>query len=187
MTTENVQSSEIMLTKDQALDFARTIINEIQDGAEQIAVPMCMIKNPNDPIGIKNVNFSYECALDEGDDRHAKWLEQRLTRGFDDTELWNLDHTILQFIEPRLKAFAAGAANRGYPGNVNSAEEWQEMLDEMIFAVDWYLDEDKEEWEMDEQGNFKRSETNELVETADHKRAKAGWKLLGENFFGLWD
>lgn len=39
------------------------------------------------------------------DNRQVKWLEQRQTRGWDDTELWNLDCTVAQFILPRLKVF----------------------------------------------------------------------------------
>ena len=44
-------------------------------------------------------------SLPPDDDRQATWLDQRSTRGFDDTELWNLDTTIAKFILPRLQAY----------------------------------------------------------------------------------
>jgi hypothetical protein len=39
------------------------------------------------------------------DSRQTEWAEQRATRGFDNTELWNLDITIAKFILPRLIAY----------------------------------------------------------------------------------
>lgn len=50
-----------------------------------------MQKKPKvDPIGIPNVNFTVELP---GAPKKflAKWRSQRLKRGFDDTELYNLD------------------------------------------------------------------------------------------------
>ena len=37
--------------------------------------------------------------------RRLRWFIQRRKRGFDDRELWGLDHTIAKFIYPRIKAF----------------------------------------------------------------------------------
>ena len=37
--------------------------------------------------------------------RLIRWPLQRLTRGFDDRDLWNLDRTIAKLIVPRLKIF----------------------------------------------------------------------------------
>ena len=56
-----------------------------------------------DPYGVENINFSLD--LKEDDERKEIFKKQRLERGFDETELWNLDTTILKFILPRLKAF----------------------------------------------------------------------------------
>jgi len=43
---------------------------------------------------------------DDGKDSRSKqWKKERKTRGFDDTELWSLGDTIVEFILPRLKAF----------------------------------------------------------------------------------
>jgi hypothetical protein len=53
-------------------------------------------------LGIPNINFSLTA---KNDDREEFFKEQRMTRGFDNTELWNFDCTILNFIIPRLEAF----------------------------------------------------------------------------------
>ncbi len=34
-----------------------------------------------------------------------KHIVQKFTRGFDDSDLWNLDETIIKFLIPRLEAF----------------------------------------------------------------------------------
>lgn len=47
--------------------------------------------NNIDPRVIKNVNFSLGKETDE---REPEWKTQRLTRVFDDTEMWSLDCTI---------------------------------------------------------------------------------------------
>lgn len=53
-------------------------------------------------LGIPNVCFS---LTDKDDDREKKFAKQRKERGFDNSELWNLDFTIAKFIVPRLKVF----------------------------------------------------------------------------------
>ena len=55
-----------------------------------------------DPYGIPNVCFS---LIDDTDTRWEKYTQQRLERGFDESETWNLDATIAKFIYPRLKVF----------------------------------------------------------------------------------
>jgi hypothetical protein len=48
----------------------------------------------------------YGSAFDKDlkkDKRQPKWKKQRGSAGFDDTELWSLDVTLLLFLYPRLK------------------------------------------------------------------------------------
>jgi len=53
-------------------------------------------------LGIPNVCFS--CANEvEDEERRKKYKEQRLERGFDDTETWDLDYVFAKFMLPRLK------------------------------------------------------------------------------------
>ena len=106
--------------------------------------------NNIDPRGIKNVNFSLG---EETDEREPEWKAQRLTRGFDDTEMWSLDCTIAEFIAPRLKVFKEQAAEIGdHPVNITS-EKWQEILSQMIEGFelysdhfDWPSDDSNENW-----------------------------------------
>jgi hypothetical protein len=84
--------------------------------------------------------------------RAVRFWWQRRTRGFDDAELWNLDFTFCEFIIPRLKAFRSRVCS--YPVPAGSLEEWEKILDKMIFALElwvnrngWVKDEDKEKYE----------------------------------------
>lgn len=68
------------------------------------------------------------------------WIKnkyQKLTRGYSDEELWNLDVTIAEWIVPRLKTFKEKKC--GYPIGVSSKEEWDEELQTMIQAFEYYL------------------------------------------------
>lgn len=110
-----------------------------------------------DPYGMENINFSLD--LSEKDNRKEKFKEQRLERGFDDTELWNLDTTILKFILPRLKAFKEVTV--GYPGDFNNMEDWVKCIDKMIKSIEQILTDDN---------------------NADYE----GFELFKKHFFGLW-
>jgi len=58
---------------------------------------------PNkDCWGIKNVNFS---QIKKSDKFWDSFQLQRIKNGFDDSEVWNLDKTIVEFIIPRLNRF----------------------------------------------------------------------------------
>lgn len=89
--------------------------------------------NRLDPLGIKNVNFTVGKPDDE---RWKMWEEQRLTRGFDDTELWNLDMTILEFIKPRLKAFKEQTDSMPVDSKFKTLDEWRAEIDKMIYWIE---------------------------------------------------
>lgn len=63
--------------------------------------------------------------------RFWRYWWQRRTRGWDDTETWNLDHTIAKFIVPRLRKLKE--LNNGYPPTL-TPQEWDEILDSMIWT-----------------------------------------------------
>lgn len=74
----------------------------------------------------------YAGSADPSDD---KYKEQRKLRGFDDTELWDLDLTIAKFILPRLKRFIE--CTIAYPAQeYSSLEEYKKDLNEIV----WYLE-----------------------------------------------
>lgn len=56
-------------------------------------------------------------------EREKEYKDQRLECGFDDTELWNLDSTILRFTLPRLCRFKE--VTFGYPPDFESLEHWR--------------------------------------------------------------
>lgn len=62
-------------------------------------------------------------------------LPQKIMRGFDDRELWNLDMTliifIIKYLEPRLEGFYK-MKRWGHPGEFNSQEEWEVILKEIL-------------------------------------------------------
>lgn len=125
---------------------------------------------------IQNKNICFSCANEVSDkERQKKYKEQRMTRGFDDTELWNLDITFCKFIVPRLKVFKE--LNDGYPARFNSIEEWNKILDEMIEGFE--LNSNK----------FDR-DTSETLDSNDENgnmaKAKKAIRLFQENFFDLW-
>lgn len=70
-----------------------------------------------------------------------KYLKQLRERGYDDTESWNLDHTIMQFILPRLKTFRQNTLS--FPGEMTHGK-WMKILDRMILGVEYYIDEELE-------------------------------------------
>jgi len=109
-----------------------------------------------------------------------KWWWQRRRRGFDDSELWNLDHTIAKFILPRLKRFKEIC--HGYPSELHvdgdgkiGEKRWDEILDKMIISFEAVIN-------MDET----ILEGKEAYEAAN-KHHKEGMKLFCEYFGNLWD
>ena len=123
-----------------------------------------------DTLGKPNINFS---CVDETDDPKLleKYKNQRLERGFDDTETWNLDVTLAKFIVPRLKRFKE--LNNGYPAHFKAKEEWDVILNEMIEGFELYED----KWKCNSDQNITNLE--------EYKRKRAV-KLLGEYFYDLW-
>lgn len=84
-----------------------------------------------------NVNsFSQSRHLKRSDPRRTKYREQRKNRGFDDTELWSLDTTIILFTLPRLKVF------RDYTKSTPpdfTPEQWEQTIDKMIRGMEKYI------------------------------------------------
>ena len=60
------------------------------------------------------------------------------------SELWDLDYTFADFILPRLKAFKKNTIS--VPAQL-SETEWNDILDKMILAFDYILD---DEWWIDD-------------------------------------
>lgn len=103
-----------------------------------------------------------------------RFFYQRLTRGWDDSACWSLDDHLAPIILPRLKRFKELNVH-AWPGpenGVDTFEEWQEILDKMIFAFEWDCDEDRKYGRWDNE---------------EYERVKEGHMLFGKFFQCLWD
>lgn len=112
--------------------------------------------------------------------RSVKFFYQRLTRGWDDSVTWSLDDHLAKLILPRLKRFKE-LNKHAYPGKfpgidrpdaVESFEEWQEVLNKMIFAFEWHADDDRKYGKFDE---------------AEYEKVKEGLQLFATFYGALWD
>ena len=174
-------------------------------------------KNTIDPLNIPNCNFSCLDGLYGEETVKAKKLlekyqKQRIRRGFDDTECWNLDRTIAAFILPRIKVFRDSTI--AYPGvePFDTFEKWQEGIDKMIYAFDHIVNEEKYDDERSkkygitwndyfsskflEDGSFEIVKTENYPEEAmklydedkmkEYEQIQEGLDLLGKYFLDLY-
>lgn len=116
-------------------------------------------------LGIPNICFS---ITNQDDKREAEYAKQRMSRGFDNSELWSLRDTIARFIHPRLKAFAEN--NCSIPYGIES-EDWINILNKMIRAFELVFRDD---------GSF-------ILTDEEQKEYDEGFKLFYEYFLALWD
>lgn len=110
-----------------------------------------------------NVNFSIAGL---NNPYWEEYEEQRKVRGFDDTELWNLDVTIIKFMLPRLKVFRD--KTHGYPSDFSTFEDWQAAIDDMIYWMEKYVDDDC------------------FTHDTDEREAR-GFEAFKKYFTALWD
>jgi len=120
-----------------------------------------------DPIGITNVNFSVPLS-NPTEERLEEFRKQRLERGFDDTETWNLDNTIALFIVPRLKRFKE--VTDCYPHSYESIEKWKEAIQKMIDGFELWITHDK--WDH--------------RDVEKHKKVDEAIQLFAKEFKALW-
>lgn len=119
---------------------------------------------PRDPYGIPNVCFT---IIDNDDSRWEEYEKQRLQRGFDDSETWNLDATISRFIYPRLKAFVEDVkVIKCYPPEM-TYDDWITILEKMLKG-----------FEILSQDNERTEDECKIIETA--------LDLFREYFHNLW-
>lgn len=92
---------------------------------------------------------------------------QRLTRGWDDSEVWNLDTTFALFAIKRLKRFKE--VTDGIPSGFNSMEEWHEALDKMIASFEFYA-----------------SDYKYVSHADDYDKQQEGLDLFAQHYGSLW-
>ena len=100
--------------------------------------------------------------------RGLKHFGQRLSRGWDDSDTWNLERVIAAFIIPRLEKFRE--VTIAHPIDL-TPEQWDEVLGKMIFSFRYTLTRFDEGW---------------VDEPEMHEKYKEGMRLFAEYFDGLW-
>ena len=65
--------------------------------------------------------------------RTIKWGWQRATKGYSDYDIWDLDVYYNKLMIASLSQFRA--ETMGYPGYMDSIEEWYAILDKIIFLL----------------------------------------------------
>ncbi len=135
---------------------------------------------------------------------------QRRRRGFDDSELWSLDSTVLVFILPRLKRFRA-KERWGWPGpeaifdidyedfeklseeevadlSARSIEEWDRMLDKMIRAIELQIGHAGIFQKLNPEWKEGDSRRHKFIDSPEMKAEyEEGWALFIRWFQALWD
>lgn len=107
----------------------------------------CTLKEVRtDPYKKKNINFSLvELDSDSWNDMYT----QRIERGFDDSELWSLDTTIVHFILPRLKRYIEVACD------IIDDERHFNNCDTIVEALEEYenrFENDETDWDLVRKG-----------------------------------
>lgn len=97
-----------------------------------------------------------------------KYLIQKIIRGWDDSDTWNLDVTVSKFMLPRLKRYRELGINT-IPSDKLTIEDWNRILDEI-------------EWFLEVHANFSCPWDEEGM-----KRYKKAGKYFGKYFGALWD
>lgn len=128
-------------------------------------------------------------------EKRLLYARQREERGFDDTELWNLDTTIVEFVLPRLIAFKEDLEKNfaGYPSLLcrdypdipedKLDDKWLEILDKMIAAFKAVHDEDEY---IDRQFAEKDMEKRWEMDKERDKIISEGLQLFGRYLLCLW-
>lgn len=105
--------------------------------------------------------------------RFWRFVWQKLTRGWSDKETWNLEYEIAKFALPRLKRFKE--VTNGYPGDL-SEELWDEILDKMIFSLEYITKE----------FDLELTDISVTQMKEDSKKVQEGLDLFGKHFWHLW-
>lgn len=104
--------------------------------------------------------------------RDEIFAQQRLERGFDDSDTWSLDYTLACWLLPRLKRFRE--VTPAVPSSLPNMEAWQEILEKIEFSLQCTID------------DLKPLGQQKLVPLDQHPRWAEGYKLLGEWMMALW-
>ena len=107
-------------------------------------------------------------------------------------ECFTLYYSIAKFIYPRLKYFR-DSDKMGYPAVLDSMEEWNNILDKMLFAFDYALNEDELYQGLKESKYYYESEDWKVLKrkmtrvTRQINGLKGRIKQLKKDGYDTWD
>ena len=113
-------------------------------------------------MGIPNICFS---LTDKDDKREKEFIKQRLSLGWDESELWSLKDTIANFIIPRLKRYQE-VANKVLKRDQNLVNN----IDKFLLAMEL----------------TSRDEGLALYTEEEEKQLQEGLDKFPEIFLSLW-
>lgn len=119
--------------------------------------------------------------INKADDRYNDFINIKKDQGFSPDEIWSLRTNIALFLLPRLKYFKE--YNVSYPANLNSINEWIEILNKIILAFSSVL---KDDSYIPEKYLDQYNENITLARKKYNEDIKEGLKLFSEYFFDLW-
>lgn len=103
-----------------------------------------------------------------------------------DKDIWSLDYTIAKFALPRIKRLKE--VTHGYPSCFSEPEEWDKVLDEMIFAMDFIANCKEDDYYPDLKDMKRDISKEEWQPLRDAQtRTQNGLDLFGKHFRNLWD
>lgn len=114
-------------------------------------------------LNIPNINFSLDIANTLSNTKLYK--QQRIERGFDDTETWSLCDTIAKFIIPRLERYEEIAK-----ATIDREPELQDNINKFLDAMK-LITRDNGIWDFNEQ---------------EEEQIKNGLQTFPEIFMKLW-
>jgi len=114
--------------------------------------------------------------------KDIKWILQKIFKGYNDVNLWNLDCHLAKIILKRLKEFKK-MKRCGYPSapymnfpKIQCQEDWEKILDDIVKGFECYLIAENLDYD------FTTKKYEELQENID-----SGLELFAEYFQYLWD
>lgn len=112
----------------------------------------------------------------------VKWGFQRMFRGYDNPDSFDLCYNFLEKYTKILKQFRKWG--NSYPSKFDSYEEWAKILDEMICYFELSDEFNEYVWDEEEPYNFKDSIYRERLAYYYGNKALA---MFNKYFWDLWD
>ena len=128
--------------------------------------------------------------INKEDERYSSMVAEKKETGMSRDETWDLKTNIAVFLVPRLKLFKEQQMSvGGHPGCFENKEEWQAVLDKMIFAFEsefkdiFYIPDEYMKKYMNDEYD---SEGRKMAEDAYWNDIQEGRNLFAEYFGCLW-